>query len=393
MQIEPDITGMLQHLLDRARKLLHADSVLVVNRDGEVLAVSGELHGLKPTAKATGTELADSIYEKGTVYLQNENQYREFISPKGKKKDQPSAERDFWSREKIQSSVFIRLGEEADPVGVMSVNYRTPQIFDSSRMELVEAFASIAGVAILNHQHTVENSEFWEQQHRDSFSLSLNEIISSIAHNSGNLLFSLNMRFIRFADRVRKSKANQIDKQSVEDFLNDIQEPLTELTEDFKRLKDYRNLDKLVVQSCKVEDLIDGSLLLLRNIFDKHRITVKKRYSLTPELSCEKSAIQHVLLNLILNAVDAIDRNGIITIQTDVKDGYVRIRITDNGIGIPTELRSQIFQPFFTTKKSAAGAGVGLSLSRYIVRKHGGKIEFTTTVKKGTTFYVYLPIP
>jgi len=88
----------------------------------------------------------------------------------------------------------------------------------------------------------------------------------------------------------------------------------------------------------------------------------------------------------------AIERKGRILIQTDVKEDHVRIRITDTGKGIPAELHSKIFEHSLTTKKHAAGAGFGLPISRYIVRKHGGEIELTSRLGKGVTFSVYLPI-
>lgn len=390
MNVEQDLTSTLQRLLDRARAALRAHSVVVLTREAEAvpaLIVSRERHDsdnerLEELLKESG--LATRIYKTGSAYLQSEIEYREFIS----KQDTKEVPEDSWSRENIQSSAFIRLGEERDPLGVMLVNYRTPQSFDSSTRELIETFAFMTGLAIHSHKLSID---FWEQQRARSLSASISEIVYGLAHNSGNLVFSINAQFGGFSGNVRKTKEDKIDKYLVEDFLKRVQEPLNELYEDFRQLKEYRSLDAFVLQPCHIHELIHNSLLILRNRFENQRIAISTRYAQVPQVTCDKGAIQHVLLNLLMNAGDAIRQKGVITVQTDVSDGYVRIRIADTGPGIPVELRSKIFEPLFTTKARGIGSGLGLPVSRYIVSKHDGRIEFTSN-RKGTTFSVYLPI-
>ena len=188
---------------------------------------------------------------------------------------------------------------------------------------------------------------------------------------------------------MRKSSANNIDKRYVQDSLGNIEEPLNRLCKDFALLKEYRRLNDFSPESCRIEDLINRSLHLLEHRFDVKRIGIDRRYAPTPLISCDKRQIQHVLINLLLNAVDASERNGRIFIRTYVEKDRVGICIHDTGIGIPPELRSQIFEPGFSTKKH--GEGLGLPVSHYIVDNHGGTIEFTSRVGKGTTFFVYLP--
>jgi signal transduction histidine kinase len=86
-------------------------------------------------------------------------------------------------------------------------------------------------------------------------------------------------------------------------------------------------------------------------------------------------------------------RKGMLLVGIEgVSNGhFVRIRISDTGIGIPPELHSKIFQPYFTTKPKNGGTGLGLSVSRYIVEEHGGRLDFYSKVGKGTTFIIDLP--
>ncbi len=101
------------------------------------------------------------------------------------------------------------------------------------------------------------------------------------------------------------------------------------------------------------------------------------------------SELRRVLSNLILNAVDAMPEGGTLTIQTGREGDWNWVRITDTGIGIPPEVAAHLFEPFYTTKR---GTGLGLTVSKAIVQRHGGEISFESTPGRGTTFWVRLPV-
>ena len=118
-------------------------------------------------------------------------------------------------------------------------------------------------------------------------------------------------------------------------------------------------------------------------------ITLRKNPSL-PEVEHDSDQIHQVLLNLLLNALQAIDQNGKIAVTVERGQDAAVIEVADNGRGISPELLPNIFRPFFTTKGD--GTGLGLSLARRIVEDHQGRIDVTSTVGKGTTFAVILPL-
>jgi signal transduction histidine kinase len=97
-------------------------------------------------------------------------------------------------------------------------------------------------------------------------------------------------------------------------------------------------------------------------------------------------------MNMLLNAAQAIEKDGLIAIRTRHVDEEVVVQISDNGCGIPDNIQSQIYDPFFTTKEIGKGTGLGLSMSYNIIEKHKGRIEFDSHIGKGTTFRVYLPV-
>jgi signal transduction histidine kinase len=102
--------------------------------------------------------------------------------------------------------------------------------------------------------------------------------------------------------------------------------------------------------------------------------------------------IEQVLMNLILNAVQAMKGGGVLTIRTTVAEGVCRVEVGDTGSGIPPAVLPRIFDPFFTTKSEGEGTGLGLSVSLGIAERHGGKILVESEVGKGTTFILCLPL-
>ena len=113
-----------------------------------------------------------------------------------------------------------------------------------------------------------------------------------------------------------------------------------------------------------------------------------------PDIEGNLQSIEQIILNIVINAVHAVDHNrGEIEITTGlrIKDGMIYIRITDNGRGISPEISDKIFLPFVTDKQSEGGTGLGLSVTYSLVKAHDGKIDFETSRDRGTSFNVYLP--
>jgi two-component system NtrC family sensor kinase len=111
-----------------------------------------------------------------------------------------------------------------------------------------------------------------------------------------------------------------------------------------------------------------------------------------PSVVSDKGQLQQVLLNIINNAIDVVEKGGLIEIFTDIKDeNAIRVSVRDNGHGIPEDIIKHIFEPFFTTKEKGKGTGLGLSISYGIMRKMGGTILVESKVGKGTTFIVEIP--
>jgi PAS domain S-box-containing protein len=124
----------------------------------------------------------------------------------------------------------------------------------------------------------------------------------------------------------------------------------------------------------------------------KYKCEVIKEFAPLPQIYCLPSQLNQVFMNLLVNAAQAIEVRGKITVRTGTQDEQIWVEVSDTGKGIPPEIIPLIFNPFFTTKPIGKGTGLGLSVSYKIVEKHHGKIEVHSEVGVGTTFRVWLPI-
>jgi two-component system, NtrC family, nitrogen regulation sensor histidine kinase NtrY len=135
---------------------------------------------------------------------------------------------------------------------------------------------------------------------------------------------------------------------------------------------------------------------LLRPQLEKDAIALKLEDAEEAWVRADTQQIKQVLINLIHNSADSIERNGVIVLRVRSESGLangdasaVVMEVADNGKGIPLEVRKRLFDPFFTTKEG--GTGLGLPIAARIVEKHGGELRYETELRRGTTFRIVLP--
>lgn len=174
--------------------------------------------------------------------------------------------------------------------------------------------------------------------------------------------------------------------------LEEISEGSSRISEIVAALKNYSYLDKAKILDIDVHKGLDNTLVILRNKM-KTGVTVERDYGdHVPRITAYGSELNQVWTNLLDNAIDAMDGEGIIKIRTRSDAKHVTVEIEDNGVGIPEDTINRIFDPFFTTKKIGKGTGLGLSTSYGIItQKHKGKM-FVTSEPHKTIFTVVLPI-
>lgn len=156
-------------------------------------------------------------------------------------------------------------------------------------------------------------------------------------------------------------------------------------------LKDFSHLDQAEWQIVDLHAGLESTLNVVAHEL-KYKAVLVKEYGELPLVECLPFQLNQVFLNLLINAAQAIEGQGKITIRTGVSDEFVFIQFIDTGKGIEPASLKRIFEPFFTTKPIGVGTGLGLSVSYSIVRKHGGSIDIDSEVGKGSVFTIRLPI-
>lgn len=143
--------------------------------------------------------------------------------------------------------------------------------------------------------------------------------------------------------------------------------------------------------------LVENTLAMVRNQAKFYNIEFDIRFAQEiPEITVDPNQIQQVFLNLLINAADAMDKRGRITIGTRLVEHegtrFIEMEFTDSGHGIPEEIQGRIFEPFFTTKPTGKGTGLGLAVSYGIIKKHGGNIFVRSTPGQGSSFFIRFPV-
>ena len=182
-------------------------------------------------------------------------------------------------------------------------------------------------------------------------------------------------------------------KEDIPALMRESQEGIARVRKIVRDLKDFSHVDATRQwQFAALGQCIESTLNLVNNEI-KYKADVVREYVEIPDVECHASEINQVIMNLLVNAAQAIGpERGTITVRNGNDDGHVWFEISDTGSGIAQASLARIFDPFYTTKPVGKGTGLGLSISYGIVQKHHGRITVRTEVGQGSTFRVTLPI-
>jgi signal transduction histidine kinase len=219
---------------------------------------------------------------------------------------------------------------------------------------------------------------------------SVGALASSVAHEFNNILTTI----INYAKIGMKGTAEPAQKQAFERILKGGQRAAAIVSGmlGFARNQTTNRAPTDIVR------IVEEVLLLTDKDLSKHRVHVEKRFHGRPVATVSAGQIEQILLNLIINARQAMPNGG--RLRIDVREntdaGTVEVRIADSGVGIPPEQLRMIFEPFYTTKapdeQGRGGTGLGLSVCRQIIEQHHGRIRVESVMGKGSTFTVKLPL-
>jgi two-component system, NtrC family, sensor histidine kinase HydH len=232
-----------------------------------------------------------------------------------------------------------------------------------------------------------ERIKAFEDEFRRANKLStLGELAGSIAHEIKNPLISIQ----GFAKRIEKAE----DGNKIKEYAGLIDKESGRLSNVLEKLLEFSRMDEPRVELTDINGIVDDTVLFLEHHltrFKKIALFVEKDETL-PQVEIDRIHVQQSLVNIVMNAAQAMPDGGDVRIKTGWNSGYVYIAITDQGTGISPEHMDRIFEPFFTTKKKGEGTGLGLSLSKRLVEANNGRIEVESAEGQGSTFTILLPI-
>jgi PAS domain S-box-containing protein len=210
---------------------------------------------------------------------------------------------------------------------------------------------------------------------------------ASFAHEFGNPLMGVRS----VIDDIRKRTLLNKEDRRLLDLAYGECDRMKVLIRNFQQFHRNVSVEK---EMFDLHEILDNVLFFYKKHLENNDVKLLKNYhEELPLIFVKRDQIAQVFLNLIINAVDAMSHTGgTLSITTDVEDEFVKIKMTDSGMGISDEEKELIFEPFFTTKPEVEGTGLGLSVSYGIVASHGGDIKVQSNALEGTTFTVYLPL-
>ncbi len=242
-------------------------------------------------------------------------------------------------------------------------------------------------LGVLGIARDVTETKKLEQQIQNSEKLaSVGKLAAGVAHEINNPLGGI----LNCLYNLRK---RTVSPARQEEYLASMEDGLRRVQKIVRQLLDFSQQHDPEFSSTDINAVVERVLVLTNHALLANQIRLDKQLPPDlPELMVDRHMMEQVLMNLILNAVQAIKGSGTITIRTRVVEGTCQIDVEDTGCGIPPNVLPRIFDPFFTTKGTGEGTGLGLSVSLGIVERHGGQIRVDSEVGKGTVFTVCLPL-
>jgi two-component system NtrC family sensor kinase len=223
---------------------------------------------------------------------------------------------------------------------------------------------------------------------------SIGRLAAGVAHEINNPLAIINEKAGLMKDLLMISGEADSCKEKFIPIINAIAQSVDRCRTITHRLLGFARRMDVSVEELDINDTINEVIgFLEREVLYRDIRLVLNLNDHLPRIESDRGQLQQVFLNIVNNAIDAVDEGGLIAITTvPVNASRINVIIKDNGHGIPRDVLKHIFEPFYTTKEKGKGTGLGLSLSYGIIQRLGGNIEVESEVDKGTTFTITIPV-
>ncbi|MFZ2404995.1 MAG: AAA family ATPase, partial [Methylobacter sp.] len=295
---------------------------------------------------------------------------------------------------KLRSVLCLPVIKQNELIGLLYLENRlSPGVFTAEKTDMTELLTAQAAISLENarlleqtrlaYTKLQENQEHMLQMEKLS---ALGTLVGGVAHEINNPLMGI-MNFVEFAaDRSTDKKSKEILDQALQQ--------IHRIKKIVSNMLLFIHTRSVPSGNCRIEEVIRQSLLLLEGELSKNGIKVEvNAVDDLPAIRCSADSLQQILVNLIINARDALADSPQPQIKIMVRpmEDMLELSVTDNGPGIPQEMQSKIFDPFFTTKPPGKGTGLGLSVISRLVQDVGGNIQVESTYGHGCCMRLRFP--
>jgi signal transduction histidine kinase/putative methionine-R-sulfoxide reductase with GAF domain len=376
---------------DRARLYLVNEKKNVLECRMAVGVDEDRIKGVVLSLEKNDSVVARSIFER-----------KPFVIPDAQK--DPRVNPVMKEKFNLHSLVVIPLLAKDRALGAIAADHIEPgKNITKQTIESVMTFAQQAGLAIHNAFMYQELKTFSQQMEekiqrttadlrkteaqliRSEKLAALGQLAAGIAHEIRNPLTSINILIHSLREKPSDEEHHREDLRVIEGEIHRI----NEIVDQFLR---FAKPAPPLLQEADVLSLFEETLQLLKPQIEKQRISVQKEFHSLPPTVLDREQMKQVILNLLLNALQAMPGGGRLRLSGQVLEDnrWIQLSIQDTGVGIPPEDMNKLFDPFFSTKEG--GVGLGLSIAHRIIDQHRGKIQMESTPGQGTLFTLWLPI-
>jgi signal transduction histidine kinase len=283
------------------------------------------------------------------------------------------------AKERIRARLEVPLNSREQVIGTLGIASHKPNVFGQNDIELLLAIGRQLGVAI-------ENERLRQDALREERLAAVGRVATSVAHDLRSPLGGI----MRSAEFLARSEISQDTRQKLSASVLSLAKRLINTSQ---QILDYVHEERLNLQSapCSLPEFLDDVLTVLEVDFSDRGIEVEKEYHYLGKVVMDENRMAQVIYNIAANSRDAMPQGGKFTIQTRKSRKNVEMFFIDSGPGVPEEICSRIFDPFFSYGKRQ-GAGLGLAIARRIVEQHGGSVRLESEGGQGAAFVVTLPL-
>lgn len=291
-------------------------------------------------------------------------------------------------REGLVSLLAVPLEFNGKVLGVLAVYTQALHRFSNEEIKLLTTLAELSAVAIEKARLLQRIMEMEEQLRASERLSALGLLAAEIAHEIRNPLTVMQMLFHAMVENLDLEGDSKRDAEV-------IGEKMKQMNRILDQVLGFARESEPSMEPVELESLFEDITVLTRHKLQRQGIQLRRRISSTlPPLLADRSQLEQALLNVILNAVQAMPEGGRISLLASTKNHegqpHLALKIKDTGPGMSPEKLEEIFAPFLTTKE--AGTGIGLAIVRKIVENHQGKVVVQSTPGKGTTFTLLFPL-